>query len=298
MRDVYGAYYRASHVRLEMHRIRELDGETAKRLVLALNSHSLFAFAGEGRGLPELADAVRDAVRQALGLQGRPGIAVSVVYGRLAEHLPEDRAAPFRSVDWEALAEQLAEQALAEAKPGFVKAYASLRDLTSRYAEVPDLELAAAGAPNEECGLPSCVPEDTDRRMDFLARENGRCMDMMASCLELRQSFVDMLHQKVNDAVMNYALPLMELEELRSDAFLLWFEKEAAEDLTCMLEEFSERFAASGRGFDVFMAYWNRVGLMARNFRKAGTQADFYQSGIKRLYDFIEGRRVVPDGAW
>ena len=298
MRDVYGAYYRASHVRLEIDRLQAPDEETAKRLVLELYSNSLFAFPGEGGALPELADAVRDAVLHALGLRGRPGIAVSAVYGWLAEHLPEDRAASFRNVDWEALAGQITEQALAEAKPGFVKAYRSLRDLTARYPEVPDLELAVAGLPNEACGLPSFVPEDKDRRMAFLGREVGRCLDLMTSCLELRQGFADMLHEKALMAVMNYTLPLADLEDLSAGGFLLWFEKEGTEDLKLMLEEFSERFAASGRGFDVFMAYWNRVGLMARSFRKTGALADFYPRGIERLYGFIEGRRVVPNGAW
>ena len=36
---------------------------------------------------------------------------------------------------------------------------------------------------------------------------------------------------------------------------------------------------------------------MLRSFT-AGAAVDFYHRRIKQLYDFIEGRRVVPNGAW
>lgn len=298
MRDVYGAYYRTMHDHSAIHSVTgTVTEEQAKRLTVQIFSDSLFAFSGEGRALPELADAVRDTVLQAFGLRGRPGIAVSVVYGWLAEHLPEDRAAPFRDVDWEALAGQIAEQALAKAKPAFVDAYRRLRDLTARYPAVPQLDLAVTDASSEACGLPSFVPAHDAGRMSFLSREQDRCTQLLASCVKLRQDFADMLHNMVGKAVANYTVPLVDMEELWSGDFALWFLKEAETDVVLMLEEFAARYEAAGRGFDVFIAYWNRVGLMLRSFT-AGAAVDFYHRRIKQLYDFIEGRRVVPNGAW
>ena len=87
LRDVYCAYYRTAHNGNALSG-RSGDSGEATLLMKKLYDESLFAFAG-GRALPELANAVYDIVLQALGVRGRPGIAVSAVCGWLAEHLPK-----------------------------------------------------------------------------------------------------------------------------------------------------------------------------------------------------------------
>ena len=70
-------------------------------------------------------------------------------------------------------------------------------------------------------------------------------------------------------------------------------------DALLMLKDFKERFEASGKSFDVFYAYWNRVGLMLRDYAASKVElSDFYGRRLKQVCDAIEGQRVVPEGIW
>jgi hypothetical protein len=299
LRDVYSAYYRTAHHFDAMHRAAGTAGSRAAiPMMKQAFEESVFAFSGSG-ALPELADAVRGTVLEALGVRGRPGIAVGAVYGWLAEHLPADEAMPYRNADWEALAGRLAEQAMAKAEPAFVDAYRRLRDMTSRYPQVPDVMLAYTDASNAQCGLPSFVPEGKVARAAFLNEELSGCWDLLVSCMRLRPKFADMLHRLVGDAVWKLVLPVAELEGIAEGDFFVWFHKEAELDAALMLKEFVERFEQSGRGFEVFYAYWNRVGVMLRDYTATKVEmVDFYRRRLRQVFDEIEKRRVVPEGTW
>ena len=94
-----------------------LHRRSAVELVL---KNTLCAF--KSQPLPALEERLREAALQSLGVRGRPGIAVSAVCGWCAEHLPEQRATPFKGNDWDALARKIDGQATAKAEPVFAKA--------------------------------------------------------------------------------------------------------------------------------------------------------------------------------
>jgi len=298
LRDVYRAYYRTAHNGEALRRASDEGGRNVRPILKQAFEESIFAFCGD-RKLPELADAVRRTVLEVFGVQGRPGIAIGAVYGWLAEHLPADEAALYRDVDWEKLAGQVAEKAMAKADPAFVDAYRRLRELTSRYPQMPDVLRAYTDATNEQCGLPAFVPEPKAMRVAFLNEELVACRQLLESLMKLRPAFADMLHQIAGEAVSTLVMAFGLRDDIAKGDFFLWFHKEAEMDALLMLKEFKERFEASGKSFDVFYAYWNRVGLMLRDYAASKVElSDFYGRRLKQVCDAIEGQRVVPEGSW
>ena len=98
----------------------EMGGLHRRSAVELVLKNTLCAF--KSQPLPALEERLREAALQSLGVRGRPGIAVSAVCGWCAEHLPEQRATPFKGNDWDALARKIDGQATAKAEPAFAKA--------------------------------------------------------------------------------------------------------------------------------------------------------------------------------
>ena len=306
MGELYEAHLHYSPNFEELECLRGVKGATDKWLDQMSKTfrETLYAFAGE-RALPELGDLYFESIMHGFGCRGRAGFAISAVYRKLAEILPEDKAAPFRNFDWEAEGRAIAARAMAEMDPALAEAYRKLREKLAGFAEEPDYELLSTTADNAQCRLPAGVPEGLDGRLSWLFKQTIAVESLIQDCLRKRQKWVNDVHGDLEDTVDSLMRPVgVLLDEMfrnsspELDPFLLWFRTTLLDDCEAFVKDFVRRFEATGKSFAVFELYHVRLRFMQMVFEKAGRRKDLFWDMLEHIRQFLERRRVVREGSW